>query len=130
MNGNTAQTAEVAHALVDGCRAGQNLDIVEKYYADDIVSVEATPDPDGVCEYRGKDAIRGKHDWWYSNHEVHGGKVDGPFIGDDGRFAVRFEFDVTPKATGQRYTMTEAAIYTVANGKIVREEFFYNQPGA
>jgi ketosteroid isomerase-like protein len=40
---------------------------------------------------------------------------------------VVFEFDVTPKATGQRVKNREIAVYTVANGLIVREEFFYGE---
>lgn len=40
---------------------------------------------------------------------------------------VRFTFDVTIKANGHRMTMDEMGLYTVADGKIVREEFFYAQ---
>ena len=36
--------------------------------------------------------------------------------------------DVTPKATGQRTAMSEIAVYTVENDKIVHEVFFYG-PG-
>jgi hypothetical protein len=32
---------------------------------------------------------------------------------------------VTFKPTGKRQTRDEMALFTVANGKIVREEFFY-----
>jgi ketosteroid isomerase-like protein len=37
---------------------------------------------------------------------------------------------VTAKATGQRFQMEEMALYTVKDGKIVGEQFFYNVPGA
>lgn len=53
------------------------------------------------------------------------GKATGPFIGD-GQFAVRFDFETTFKPTGRRTKMTEMALYDVADGKIVREQFFYN----
>jgi ketosteroid isomerase-like protein len=33
---------------------------------------------------------------------------------------------VTNKPSGNRMQMDEAGLYTVSNGKIVREEFFYN----
>ena len=36
--------------------------------------------------------------------------------------------DVTPKMTGQRVSMVEVGVYTVEDGKIVREEFYYNAP--
>jgi len=41
------------------------------------------------------------------------------------KFAVVFDFDVTPKETGKREALREIAVYTVAGEKIVREEFFY-----
>ena len=31
--------------------------------------------------------------------------------------------DITPKATRERTQLNEVALYTVANGKIVQEEF-------
>lgn len=36
---------------------------------------------------------------------------------------------MTNKPSGQRFTMDEAALYTVKNGEIVREEFFYDMGG-
>lgn len=38
-------------------------------------------------------------------------------------------YETTFKPTGQRIGMREMALYTVKDGKIVREEFFYNAPG-
>ena len=37
--------------------------------------------------------------------------------------------DVTPKEgpmTGKRFTMQEVGLYTVAGGRVAREEFFYS----
>jgi ketosteroid isomerase-like protein len=36
----------------------------------------------------------------------------------------------TFKPTGRRSSMTEMALYTVEDGKILQEQFFYNAPGA
>jgi ketosteroid isomerase-like protein len=47
----------------------------------------------------------------------------------ENQFAVQYTFDVTFKPTGQRTEMSEMALYTVKDGKIVREQFFYNAPG-
>jgi hypothetical protein len=55
-------------------------------------------------------------------------KLDGPFLGDN-QFAVYYEFETTFKPNGQRNRMSEMALYTVQDGKIVREQFFYNVPG-
>ena len=70
-------------------------------------------------------AIQAKGEWWTANHEVHSWQVAGPWPHDD-RFIVGFKFDVTMKPTKQRFTMEEMALYTVKDGKIVREEFFYS----
>ena len=73
----------------------------------------------------GLEAIQAKGKWWVENHEVHKAEVFGPYPNGD-RFAVRFLFDVTNKPSKQRMTMDEVGLFTVANGKIVREEFFYS----
>ena len=49
-----------------------------------------------------------------------------PFPHGEDRFGVVFEMDAEPKG-GSRFKMKEIAIYTVADGKITREEFFYSE---
>ena len=44
---------------------------------------------------------------------------------NSGQFAVHFTFDITPKSTGQRITQQEVGLYTVKDGLITREQFFY-----
>ena len=51
-----------------------------------------------------------------------------PYPHDD-RFAVRFLYDITNKPSGKRMTMDEVGVFTVANDKIVKEEFFYAMGG-
>ena len=68
---------------------------------------------------------KGKHAWWYGNHEVHSTEVLGPFVGHrDDQFIVQFQIDVTPHGA-ERNTMTEVGVFTIAGGKIVQEEFLY-----
>ena len=93
-------------------------------YSDDAVSVEAVAMPGMAQEARGKVAIKGKGEWWFANHEIHSASVTGPWPHGD-RFIVGFQFDVTNKPSGQRIQMDEAGLFTVKDGKIVREEFFY-----
>lgn len=115
---------EIANELVAGCREGRETENLHKLYTPDAVSVEAA-DMGGGRETKGIPAILGKHAWWTENHTIHGGNVEGPFPHGDDRFAVIFEMDVTQKASGARFQMREVAVYHVAGGKIVREEFFY-----
>ena len=112
---------DVADDLVALCKAGKFGEAGEKYWADDVVSIEAMGDN---AEVQGKDAARGKGEWWANAHEVHGAEVEGPFINGD-QFVVRFKMDITVKESGQRMTMDEMAVYTVEGDKIAEERFFY-----
>jgi ketosteroid isomerase-like protein len=118
---------EIGQKLVELCREGRNIDAINELYADDVVSIEATAPPaGGEREMRGIEAVRGKNQWWQENHEVHDASVAGPFPHGDDRFAVHFNFDVTSQPMGgQRFQMEEVALYTIENGKIAKEEFFY-----
>ena len=116
---------EIADELVALCKQGKNMEAIEKLYSSDIVSVEACASPGMDQTQTGIEAIKEKNKWWVDNHEVHGGEVNGPFPNGD-RFIVSFKFEVTPKQTGQRMSLEEMGLYTVKNGKIVKEEFFYS----
>jgi ketosteroid isomerase-like protein len=115
-------TAELAKDFTDLLKQNDHEGAGEKYNADDIVSYEAMEGPMAVCN--GKEAVKQKGDWWRENHEVHGGSVEGPYVNGD-QFAVYFKMDITPKATGERVTMDEMGLYTVKDGKVVEERFYY-----
>ncbi|MFN0101565.1 MAG: SnoaL-like domain-containing protein [Bryobacteraceae bacterium] len=121
-------TDAIAKDLANLCREGKSMEAISKYYSDEIVSVESAGSPGMPAEMKGIEAIKGKNQWWFENHEVHSAGVNGPFVGEN-QFAIEFDFDVTHKPSGKRIQMTEMALYTVEGGKIVREHFFYN-PGA
>jgi ketosteroid isomerase-like protein len=122
-------TTAVANELVALCRAGRNLDAIAKLYSPKIVSIEPVGSEAMPAEMSGIEAIRQKNESWFENYEVNSAEVNGPFVGGD-QFAVQYVFDTTSKATGQRSAMSEMALYTVKDGKIVREQFFYNAPEA
>jgi ketosteroid isomerase-like protein len=122
-----SDTLAVGKKLVEFCKEGKNKEAMDALYSPDIVSVEAGAPPGGSAKTEGIAAIHGKSEWWTTNHEVHSAKVEGPFPHGE-RFIVRFTYDVTAKGgpmAGKRFTMDEAALYTVKDGKIVHEEFFY-----
>ncbi|MDP9172911.1 MAG: nuclear transport factor 2 family protein [Planctomycetota bacterium] len=121
-------TLEVGKKLVELCRAGKNKDAMDTLYSPNIVSIEAHGDASMPARQEGIAAIKGKAQWWESNHEVHRAEVAGPWPHGD-RFIVRFTYEVTPKVgpmAGKRFTMDEAALFTVKDGKITQEEFFYS----
>jgi len=109
----------LANQFVEMCNQGKNFDVMKTMYADDIVSVEA-----GGGETKGKIPVIQKSERWASGLTIQGEKVLGPYFSGSDQFAVHFTFEVTPKATGQRVTQQEVAVYTVKDGKIVREQFF------
>ncbi|TMV08895.1 nuclear transport factor 2 family protein [Ruegeria sediminis] len=116
---------EIAEELVAGCREDRAKENLNKLYAPDAVSVEAADMPGMGRETHGVDGIRGKHDWWEGAHEVSGASVSDPFLHGEDRFAVIFEVQGKVKDSGESFDMREVGVYHVANGKIVREEFFY-----
>jgi ketosteroid isomerase-like protein len=117
-------TLEIGKQLVELCKQGKNHEAKEKLYAKDVVSVEAVAPPGSSAEVRGLEAVEAKGKWWVDNHVVHDAVVEGPFPHGD-RFIVRFKYDITNKPTNKRLQMDETALFTVKDGKIVREEFFY-----
>jgi hypothetical protein len=118
-------TKEVAAKLVKLCSEGKFDVATDTLYSSDIVSMEASAPPGGSRESKGLAAVKAKGEWWAANHEVHSIAVEGPLITGP-HFAVIFKLDVTFKPQSKRFTMEEIAIYKVADGKIVNEEFFYS----
>ncbi|MGZ5024847.1 MAG: SnoaL-like domain-containing protein [Chthoniobacterales bacterium] len=114
-------TEEVARKVVELTRKQAWREALE-LYSDDIVSVEAHSMSGGSPETRGIEGVRGKVDWWMSAMEVHSFKVSGPFVAHD-RFVVQYDADVTDKKSKKRFQVSEVGVYTVKDGKIVREEF-------
>lgn len=115
-------TQDIANDLVALCKDGKFDEAGEKYWAENVASYEAMPGD--MAEIRGIDGVRGKGEWWTANHEVHSSEVEGPYVNGD-QFVVRFKMDLTQKASGDRMTMDEVGVYTVKDGKIVEERFFY-----
>ena len=115
------KTQDVANDLVALWKQGKFAESGEKYWSDNVLSVEAMGDN---AEMRGKAAARGKGEWWEKAHDVHSVAVEGPYVNGD-QFTVRFKMDVTVKDGGKRMTMDEIGLYTIRAGKIAEERFFY-----
>lgn len=123
-----SSTMDVGKKLVDLCRRGKEKEAVETLYSPKIVSVEPMAGPAGPARQEGLAAVKSKGEWWEKNNEVHKREVEGPWPNGD-RFIVHFKYDVTAKAgpmAGKRMTLDETGLYTVKDGKVVQEEFFYS----
>lgn len=115
---------EVAKALVAGCREGREAENLDTLYAPDAISVEAVDMGQGRTA-TGRDAIRAKHAWFASVYEQLSGDASDPMPHGDERFAVIFDMKMKRRDNGEIEEMRDIGIYTVADGQIVKEEFFY-----
>ena len=115
-------TKEVAKKVVELVRKQAWYEALDTLYDDNIVSVEAFSMSGGSPETPGKEAVRGKIDWWVNAMQVHSFTASEPFVAHD-RLVVQYDADVTEKESKQKRKMSEVGVYTVKNGKIVREEF-------
>ena len=116
------KTEQIAQKVVELVRKQAWHEALDTLYSKDIVSVEARASDGESPEKRGLDQVRGKTDWWINAMEIHAFKVSGPFVAHD-RFVVQYDVDVTDKNSKNRIQMSEVGVYTIKNGKIVREEF-------
>jgi hypothetical protein len=120
--GKGPSVGEIGRAVVAAINAGRpDREIWDKFWSSGAVSVEG----EGMeMAWKGRKGIESKSDWWYANNKLHGASAEGPFVGAQG-FAIKFKMDVEELNTGMRRVSEEVGVYTVNNGKIVREEFMY-----
>jgi ketosteroid isomerase-like protein len=110
---------------VELCNAGQNMTALDTLYHGDVISIESGDTNNPMYKVAGIDAVKGKGNWWFENHDVHSGASRGPWVNGDS-FIVEHTYDITFKPTGVRSTMNETALYEVKDGKITKETFFYD----
>ena len=115
-------TEEVAKKVVELVRKQAWHEALDTLYDKNIVSVESRGSDGESPEKRGIDQVRGKTDWWINAMEIHSFKASEPFVAHD-RFVVQYDADFTDKSSKKRMQMSEVGVYTVKDGKIVREEF-------
>ena len=120
-------TEQVAKRLVELCREGKGQQAQDELYSKDAVSVEMEGmEASGMPTVaKGMDAIREKGRTFNEGIEaVHGGTVGDPIVMGNW-FAITMTMDATFKGRG-RMNMEEICVYQVKDGKIVREQFFYD----
>jgi hypothetical protein len=113
----------IADRLTALCRQGKYEEAQRELFSEDAESIEPPHSP-GLQTVKGLDNIVKKGEQFQSMVEaVHGGSVTDPVIAGN-HFAVAAILDITMKGMG-RQKMQEVAVYTVNDGKIVKEQFFY-----
>jgi hypothetical protein len=120
----TTTTAEVAARFNELAKEGNWDQIQDELFADNAVSIEPPGSP-GLQSAEGLPAIKEKGKKFNEMVEqLHDGYSTDPVVAGN-FFSVSMGMDVTLKGMG-RIRMDEIAVYEVKDGKIVKEQFFYN----
>jgi hypothetical protein len=117
--------SEIANDFAALIATGETLAAAEKHWASDIVAFEpAAPGTAGPVVATGKPEALARLKRWLDANAMSDIMVDGPFITGD-QFALFIDMEITRRATGARENFSEIATYTVRDGQIVEERFFY-----
>lgn len=120
----TRTTAEVAARFNELAKEGSWDKIQDELFAENAVSVEP-PNVPGMQSVEGLAAIKEKgRQFNESVEEMHDGYSTDPVVAGN-FFSVAMGLDATMKGMG-RMRMDEIAVYEVKDGKIVKEQFFFN----
>ena len=119
------KTEEIANNLVNWFNKNDEAKCYQELYSPNVVSIE----PGGENPVaKGMEEVVKKGEWWNETFEVHSSSASNPVVADNW-FSVRFDIDSTHKASGQRSQMSEIGVFEVQEGKIVKEQFFYDMQG-
>lgn len=116
-------TQEVANRLVELCNAGDYETCYKELYSPQCVSIEPKGAMMERCEGLEAMAEKGKA-WNEMMEEFHGSAIGEPIVADN-HFSLTMMMDATFKGKG-REKMNELCVYEVKDGKVVKEQFFYN----
>ena len=117
-------TQEVANRLVNLCREGKHEQVVKELYDPNIISVEPEGMPNRIVQ--GLEAIREKGTKFESRLEkINSNIISDPIVAEN-FFSCTMRMNVQMKGAPKAINMDEVCVYTVKEGKIVKEEFFYS----
>jgi hypothetical protein len=119
-------TEAIAKRLVELCREGKYEQAQRELFAKDAVSVEPEGLPPGMApNVKGLEAIHEKTRQFEGAIEaLHSNKVSDPVVAGNW-FSCEMTLDVTMKGAGRR-VMSEICVYHMKDGKVDREQFFYD----
>lgn len=116
---------ELARDFTALLRAGQFAAAGEQFWARDVISIEPTDQPDGVgTTVSGFVAVRNRCAARFGASCIDEIGIDGPFITGD-QFALFLDLVLVDPASGVRQPLSEIATYTVRDGQIAEERYFY-----
>lgn len=117
---------EIANRLVELCRKGEWDTCYQELYSPEARSIEPEGTPDR--EVKGMDAFKAKGEKWQSMiQEVHSSEIGDPVVAGN-HFSLTWKTNLTFKGAPAPTDMDEICVYQVKDGKIVKEQFFYEPP--
>jgi len=121
-----AGVQDVARDFTAMLRLGQFEAAGDRYWADAVASVEPADLPTGIPAFvSGIEAARDKARFRFGTGRIDDLGIDGPFVTGD-QFALFLDMLITDPASGSAQPFTEIAIFTVRDGRIIEERFFYD----
>jgi len=119
-------TQEVATRLVELCRANKHQQAIEELYHPEIISVEPEGSPFGTIQGLAAIAEKGKQ-YEAMVESFNSSSVSDPIVAEN-FFSCNMLSNVNMKGVPVPVDMDEICVYTVKEGKIVKEQFFYTVP--
>lgn len=117
---------EVARDFTAMLRAGRFVDAGDRYWAPDVTSIEPADLPGGIrATATGVEAARIKCANRFGTARIEEIGIDGPFVTGD-QFALFLDVITVDATSGTRQPFTEIALYTVREGRIAEERYFYD----
>jgi ketosteroid isomerase-like protein len=120
------KTQQIADRLIELCRAQEYERCYDELYAEDAESVEMPGMAGGpIGNARGLVALKAKSKAWSDGVDtIHAANIGAPVVAGNW-FCMPMSLDATFK-DGRRVQMEELCVYQVKDGRIVREQFFYD----
>ena len=116
---------EVARDFTALLRAGQFAAAGDRYWAADVTSTEPADLPGGIdAMVSGIAAVRDKCAARFGVARIDEIAIDGPFVTAN-QFALFLDLVIVDLAVSARQPFTEIALYTVRDGQIAEERYFY-----
>lgn len=114
---------QIANRLADYCRKEQFTQALQELYSDNAVSIEPFEYPGFEKQTNGLKAMLAKDEKFSAMVESrHGTTVSEPLIAGNS-FCFVLAMDMKMKGR-DRQILKELCVYTVADGKIISEQFF------
>lgn len=117
---------QVARDFTALLREGEFVAAGERYWANEVTSIEPADLPDGIrTTVSGKAATRRKCTARFGPALIDEIGIDGPFVTGN-QFALFLDLVTLDPVSGTRQPFTEIALYTVRDGQIAEERYFYD----